>query len=106
MQITKTSFVLDNVVLKMAKDKVMKMTAGNYPAPLKIMNVIREGLVNGNTNGYAAEAKVGRKWIEGGLIIQAFGELTQTTQSNALIGLFNGSTDAKKNKYGQGLAVK
>ena len=69
-----TSLVLDNVVLKMARDKVrkmfkiakmhfcfqvMKQTAGNYPAPLKILDVIRTGLVNGPTQGYAAEAKAG-----------------------------------------------
>ncbi|KIH56683.1 enoyl-CoA hydratase/isomerase family protein [Ancylostoma duodenale] len=52
-----TSLVLDNVVMKMAKDK-------------------------------------------------SFGELTQSYQSKALIGLFNGSTECKKNKYGQGLPVK
>ena len=69
-----TSLVLDKVVLKMARDKVrkmfkiakmhfcfqvMKQTAGNYPAPLKILDVIRTGLVNGPTQGYAAEAKAG-----------------------------------------------
>ncbi|VDM65368.1 unnamed protein product [Strongylus vulgaris] len=51
------SFVLDKVVLKMAKDK-------------------------------------------------SFGELTQTYQSKALVGLFTGSTECKKNKYGKGLPVK
>ncbi|PAV92855.1 hypothetical protein WR25_24730 [Diploscapter pachys] len=98
-KIMSTSLVLDKVVLKMARDKVMKQTAGNYPAPLKILDVIRTGLVNGPTQGYAAEAKAE-------LRIQAFGELTQTYQSAALIGLFNGSTETKKNKYGQGIAVK
>lgn len=90
--IMKNSLVLDNVVLKMAKDKVMKQTQGNYPAPLKIMETVREGIVNGSAKGYALEAK-------------NFGDLIQTTQSAALIGLFNGSTDCKKNKYGQGKPV-
>ncbi|CAD6184467.1 unnamed protein product [Caenorhabditis auriculariae] len=84
--------MLDNVVMKMAKDKVMKQTAGNYPAPLKILDVVRTGIVSGAEAGYAAEAK-------------AFGELSQTYQSAALIGLFNGSTECKKNKYGKGLPV-
>ncbi|WKX87955.1 hypothetical protein Q1695_007957 [Nippostrongylus brasiliensis] len=86
-------FVLDNVVVKMARDKVMKQTAGNYPAPLRILETVRNGLVNGTTEGYAYES-------------QCFGELIQTHQSRALIGLFNGSTDCKKNKYGQGQPVK
>ncbi|CAL2029009.1 hypothetical protein CAEBREN_20738 [Caenorhabditis brenneri] len=85
------SLFLDNVVLKMAKDKLMKLTAGNYPAPLKILDVVRTAYVDPK-KGYEAEAK-------------AFGELSQTFQSKALIGLFDGSTDAKKNKYGQGLPV-
>ncbi|KAK0429221.1 hypothetical protein QR680_011259 [Steinernema hermaphroditum] len=79
--------VLDGVVLKMARDKVMKQTQGNYPAPLEILDVIKTGLITGGKAGYEAEAK-------------AFGKLTQTTQSKALIGLFHGSTDCKKNKYG------
>ncbi|CAI4221195.1 unnamed protein product [Auanema sp. JU1783] len=90
--IMKSSLILDNVVLKMARDKIVKMTAGNYPAPLKILDVIRTGVLKGNSQGYAHEAK-------------AFGELTQSYQSAALIGLFNGSTEAKKSKYGDGLPV-
>ncbi|CAJ0964156.1 unnamed protein product, partial [Mesorhabditis belari] len=90
--ITSNRLVLDNVVLKMARDKVMKMTKGNYPAPLRILEVIREGIVNGSAKGYALESKY-------------FGELAKTTQSAALIGLFNGSTDCKKNKYGEGRPI-
>ncbi|KAK6023880.1 fatty acid oxidation complex, alpha subunit [Ostertagia ostertagi] len=37
---------------------------------------------------------------------KCFGELTQSYQSKALIGLFNGSTECKKNKYGEGRPVK
>lgn len=69
------------------------MTAGNYPAPLKILEVIRTGVLSGSSEGYGAESK-------------AFGELSQTNASKALIGLFEGSTDAKKNKYGQAAPVK
>ncbi|CAJ0577686.1 unnamed protein product, partial [Mesorhabditis spiculigera] len=91
--VTNNRVVLDNVVLKMARDKVMKLTKGNYPAPLKILEVVREGIVGGPAKGYAMES-------------QYFGELAKTTQSAALIGLFNGSTDCKKNKYGEGRPVK
>ncbi|VDM68826.1 unnamed protein product, partial [Strongylus vulgaris] len=71
----------------------MKLTGGNYPAPLKILKTVRTGLVEGPTEGYTAES-------------QSFGELIQTHQSKALVGLFTGSTECKKNKYGQGLPVK
>lgn len=36
----------------------MKKTAGLYPAPLRIMKVIRAGLEEGQEEGYEAEAKV------------------------------------------------
>ena len=36
----------------------MKKTAGLYPAPLKIMKVIRAGIENGEEAGYEAEAQV------------------------------------------------
>ncbi|CAD5206557.1 unnamed protein product [Bursaphelenchus okinawaensis] len=80
--------LIDSVVVQKAKDKVMKQTKGNYPAPLKILDVVRTGLVGPRETGYEQEAK-------------EFGELTQTHQSGALIGLFQGSTECKKDKYGQ-----
>ncbi|KAE9419060.1 hypothetical protein Angca_003395, partial [Angiostrongylus cantonensis] len=86
------SFVLDNVVMKMARDKVMKQTAGNYPAPLRILETVRTGIVNGPSEGYKFES-------------QCFGELMHSYQSKALIGLFNGSTECKRNKYGEGKPV-
>ncbi|KIH50676.1 enoyl-CoA hydratase/isomerase family protein, partial [Ancylostoma duodenale] len=88
-----TTFVLDNLVMKMARDKVMKQTGGNYPAPLRILEAVRAGIVEGSSTGYTYE-------------VQCFGELTQTYQSKALVGLFNGSTECKKNKYGKGKEVK
>ena len=36
----------------------MKQTAGLYPAPLKIMEVIRTGIEKGGEAGYEAEAQV------------------------------------------------
>ena len=36
----------------------MKKTAGLYPAPLKIMEVIRAGIEKGEKAGYEAEAQV------------------------------------------------
>uniref|UniRef100_A0A914H7H5 enoyl-CoA hydratase n=1 Tax=Globodera rostochiensis TaxID=31243 RepID=A0A914H7H5_GLORO len=80
--------LLDAVVMRMARGKVMKQTHGNYPAPLRILDVIRTGLVDGMQEGYEEETR-------------EFGNLTQTTESQALIGLFKGQTECKKNKYGE-----
>jgi len=50
--------------------------------------VIRTGIEKGPDVGYAAESK-------------GFGELSMTNESKSLIGLFHGSTEAKKNKFGK-----
>lgn len=50
--------LIDSVVLRMAREKIMKQTLGNYPAPLKILEVVRTGLVNGKQAGYEEEARV------------------------------------------------
>merc|ERR1719412_2512948 len=75
-------------VFKTARGKVMQQTNGLYPAPLKILEVVRHGVDHGPEKGYAAEAK-------------GFGELCATSESRALIGLFHGQTECKKNKYGK-----
>ena len=50
--------VTRNYVFKQAKAKVMSTTKGLYPAPLKILDVIKTGLEKGETAGYKAEAEV------------------------------------------------
>lgn len=75
-------------VFKRAKAAVMKQTGGLYPAPLKILEVIREGLDKGQKKGFQAEAK-------------GFGELAMTSESRGLIGLFHGQTECKKNRFGK-----
>lgn len=75
-----------DMVFNKAKGQVMKMTNGLYPAPLKILEVIRNGLENPST-GYELERK-------------AFAELAHTTHSKALIGLYHGQTLCKKNRFG------
>lgn len=64
------------------------MTLGNYPAPLKIIEVTKVGVEKGMNEGLAAEAR-------------GFAELTMTPQSKALIGLFHGQTQCKKNRFGK-----
>ncbi|NP_001085618.1 hydroxyacyl-CoA dehydrogenase trifunctional multienzyme complex subunit alpha S homeolog [Xenopus laevis] len=67
--------------------KVKKQTKGLYPAPLKIIEVVKTGLDQGQEAGYLAEA-------------QKFGELGMTSESKALIGLYHGQVLCKKNKFG------
>ena len=64
----------------------MKKTGGLYPAPLKILEVIRTGLDKGPVVGYEAEAK-------------GFAQLAMTPQSKGLISLFFGQTQCKKNRF-------
>ena len=77
-----------DIVFDKAKDQVMKQTNGLYPAPLKILEVVRAGLDKGPKEGYKAEHT-------------GFGELAATSESGALIGLFHGQTECKKNKFGK-----
>lgn len=81
-------YVQDNIIFKKARDTVMKLTNGLYPAPLKILDVVKTGLQQGPIAGFEAERK-------------GFGELTVTSESNALIGLFDGQTHCKKNRFGK-----
>ncbi|ELU04463.1 hypothetical protein CAPTEDRAFT_162556 [Capitella teleta] len=76
-----------NYVLKQAREKVMKMTKGVYPAPLEILDVVGTSLNKGLAAGYEHEAK-------------GFGRLAMTTESKALIGLFFGQQTCKKNRFG------
>uniref|UniRef100_A0A336KZW8 Trifunctional enzyme subunit alpha, mitochondrial n=1 Tax=Culicoides sonorensis TaxID=179676 RepID=A0A336KZW8_CULSO len=80
------NWVKDKVFGK-AREQVMKMTGGLYPAPLKIIEVIRTGIDKGFEKGLEAERT-------------GFAELTQTPQSKGLIGLFRGQTECKKNRFG------
>ena len=72
-----------NVLFSQARKQTLKKTQGNYPAPLKILDVIKAGIDNGVQAGLAAEAK-------------AFGELCMTKESAALRGLFFATTQMKK----------
>lgn len=79
----------------------MKQTHGNYPAPLRILEVVRNGLIDGPQAGYEQETQVFSIILF--LIIiyhKAFGELSQTKESAALVGLYWGRTECQKDKYG------
>uniref|UniRef100_A0A803TYM2 enoyl-CoA hydratase n=1 Tax=Anolis carolinensis TaxID=28377 RepID=A0A803TYM2_ANOCA len=75
-------------IYKTVEGRVQKQTKGLYPAPLNIIAVAKTGLEQGNEAGYLAES-------------QRFGELGMTPESRALIGLYHGQVQCKKNKFGQ-----
>lgn len=64
----------------------MKETAGKYPAPLAIIDVVEKGFEAGADAGYAAEAS-------------RFGQLGMTPESRALVSIFQGQTALKKNRF-------
>ncbi|PHM46166.1 isocitrate lyase [Xenorhabdus mauleonii] len=74
------------LLFHMVQKKTREKTHGHYPAPEKIINVIRTGLEKGLDKGFQAEAR-------------AFGELVMTQESAALRSLFFAST-ALKNETG------
>ena len=71
------------VLFDQARKQLHKTTRGLYPAQDRILDVVRAGLEHGFDAGLAAEAK-------------AFGELTQTKQAEALMGMFFATTSLKK----------
>ncbi len=77
-----------NYVFGQARKTVMKLTNGLYPAPLKILDVVRKGVEDGPVAGYEAEA-------------EGFAELGMTSESKALKSLFFGQTECKKNRFGK-----
>ncbi|XP_074156203.1 trifunctional enzyme subunit alpha, mitochondrial isoform X1 [Sminthopsis crassicaudata] len=75
------------LIYRKVEEKVQKQTKGLYPAPLKIIDVVRTGIEHGGEAGYLSES-------------QKFGELAMTKESKALIGLYHGQVLCKKNKFG------
>eukprot|EP01137_Pigoraptor_chileana_P011573 Opistho-2@62665 len=74
-------------VINQARKTVLKKTYGNYPAPLAIIDVVNTGLAEGFEAGLAKEA-------------DKFGDLGMTNQSKALMSIFFGQQDCKKNRFG------
>lgn len=79
-----------NIVWGQIDKMVQKNTNGNYPAPFAIIDCVKKGLDKEN---YAFER-------------ESFAKLAATKESEALIGLFDGSTQMKKQSYGEAQAVK
>jgi len=72
---------LSNVVYNKAKEGVLKKTGGHYPAPLKAIEVIQEGMGTSLEEGLKLET-------------QAFAELVVTDVAKNLMGIFFMKTDA------------
>ncbi len=73
-----------NIIFSQAMKRTMRQTKGNYPAPPKIIEAVRYGYKHGKKKGLVNESKL-------------FGELGATPESRALVDLFFGMTDKKKN---------
>lgn len=71
------------IVFTQATKQTLAKTHGNYPAALKILDVIQTGVEKGYQQGLAAEAK-------------AFGELCMSPESAALRSIFFATTQMKK----------
>ena len=72
-----------SLVFSQAAKALLKKTHGNYPAPERILDVVRVGLESGLEAGLEAEA-------------QAFGELVVSPQAEQLMGIFFATTALKK----------
>jgi len=71
------------LVFDQARRRTVKKTRGNYPAPPKILEVVRTGLESGMKKGEASEAA-------------AFGDLAVTPEAKQLIHLFFAGNQLKK----------
>lgn len=75
-------------IFKKAKEQVDKATAGKYPAPYAILDVMKECYGKSAKDAFTYEG-------------QKFSELAATPESEALIAIFKGMTAVKKHDYGE-----
>ncbi len=73
-----------NIIFSQARKKTLGQTKGNYPAPMMIIDAVKFGYQKGIKKGLENESRL-------------FGEAGATSESRALVNLFFGMTDAKKN---------
>ncbi|HEX7451564.1 MAG TPA: 3-hydroxyacyl-CoA dehydrogenase NAD-binding domain-containing protein, partial [Polyangiaceae bacterium] len=81
------------VVFDQAKKQLLEKTHGNYPAPERILEVVKLGLAHGLERGLEAEAS-------------AFGELVVSPQARSLMHVFFASTESKKDSGHDVLGVE
>jgi 3-hydroxyacyl-CoA dehydrogenase / enoyl-CoA hydratase / 3-hydroxybutyryl-CoA epimerase len=81
--ISLSEYVLRPIIFSKARKSVLEKTGGHYPAPLEAIEVIRRGTALSLSEGLQLEAK-------------AFGKLAVTDVSRALVSVFFGTQDIKK----------
>ncbi|GIU44411.1 fatty acid oxidation complex subunit alpha [Shewanella sairae] len=72
-----------NIIFDQAAKQVAKKTQGNYPAPNKIIDCVRQGMTKGMIKGLEVEAS-------------HFAELVMSKESEALRSIFFATTEMKK----------
>lgn len=81
------------VLFDQARKRLHARTHGNYPAPDRILDVVKLGLERGQEQGYAAEAR-------------AFGALAMSPQARELMYLFIATNELKKDSGVSGADVE
>lgn len=81
-RVMKSSIGLD-LIFKQARKQTLAKTSGNYPAPMKIIDVMEVGLTQGFDKGLEAERK-------------GFGQLAMSVESTQLRGIYFATTELKK----------
>ena len=70
-------------IISQARKKTLKLTKGKYPAPIKILDVIEQGMNTDLTSALKIEA-------------DGFAELLMTSESSQLVNIFFATTELKK----------
>lgn len=76
------------LIFKQARKSVLEKTHGHYPAPFAIIDCVEYGMSHGLEKGLSREAR-------------EFAKLSQTSKSKALISLYYGQTQLRKNRFGR-----
>ncbi|GGI83542.1 fatty acid oxidation complex subunit alpha FadJ [Shewanella gelidii] len=82
-----------NIMFDQAAKQVLKKTQGNYPAPEKIIDCVKQGLDRGISHGLEVEAS-------------HFADLVASPESAALRSIFFATTEMKKETGAQGVEPK
>eukprot|EP00565_Helicotheca_tamesis_P007871 CAMPEP_0185723170 /NCGR_PEP_ID=MMETSP1171-20130828/99_1 /TAXON_ID=374046 /ORGANISM="Helicotheca tamensis, Strain CCMP826" /LENGTH=819 /DNA_ID=CAMNT_0028390837 /DNA_START=33 /DNA_END=2492 /DNA_ORIENTATION=+ len=82
-----------SMMWKKINEMVQKNTNGNYPSPFAIIDCVKYGLAHPSGNEKFRNER------------EQFAKLAETTESEALIGIFDGMTAMKKHQYGEDAAL-
>ena len=91
-EVASDNFIARKVIFQKAREKVLEMTKGFYPAPLKILDHLEQNYGKKRSSFLTQEAR-------------AFGELSQTGQSKSLQHVFFLQDNAKKMQIGKDLST-